>query len=86
MFRHPLLAFVLIVVNIPLYVAIWRVFFTDWKGFLTTLDSALSATYFSSQQEQQDGFYATMKLVFFVLGSIACVMTEYHVLAWLFLR
>lgn len=86
MHRHPLLTLVLVFANIPLYIAIGRVFFKDLQGLLDCLDSIGLYWWGESVQQQQDDFYARLKLISYVLGSVACVMTEYHLIVWLFLH
>ena len=84
--KHPLLTLILIVANVPVYMAIWRLFFRNLQGYLDCLNSIGLYCWGETARQQQDDFYARLKLIFFVPGSAAFVITEYHLIAWLFLR
>ena len=93
-FEHPLLLIALLLLNIPLYVFLWRTFFSGWRDFLDSLRS-VSIVSDSLDRYQQparrepasdrdaDALYPVLKLLLFVLGVLSGVAAEYHVGAWI---
>lgn len=96
-FDHPRLLLVLAIANIPLYLVFGRMVFTSWQVFFSCLRSIgilEYARYLARERlepreapdRQVDAFYEVMRLLLFVLGLLACIGAEYHLIAWLFLR
>lgn len=96
-FDHPHLLVILAIANIPLYIAFGRIVFTSWQEFFTSLRSINILYYarywarFTLEQRdppdrEVDAFYEVMKLLLFVLGLLACIAAEYHLIAWFFLH
>lgn len=70
--------FILLIVNIPVFLGLGRVIFTDWDGFIeavrfwTRVDGALTL-----KREWQEDRWGTSKLPVFILLSVALVLIEH---------
>lgn len=95
-FQHPLLALALLVGNIPVYILLGRLFFGSWQDLVdcvrgvAIVDRSFRLWYRPAQRpppdREVDGLYAALRLLLFVLLSLACVGAEYRSLAWLLYR
>lgn len=96
-FQYPLLlVLVLVLVNIPTYVLLGRVFFKGWRDFFNCVCSIGIANYSldmyqrrferSPPDREVDALSAVFRLLLFGLGSLSCLAAEYHVIVWLLAR
>lgn len=92
--QHPLLVLVLVLLNIPTYLFLGRVFFKGWRDFLSSVGSIPTFLYSQEMYSRRFGWrpppdgevnalYAVMKLLLFVLGALACIAAQYHFVTWL---
>jgi hypothetical protein len=91
-FHYPLLALVLVLGNIPTYVFLGRLFFKTWQDFFDCVRSIGLVHHrlymnrhgirLPPSEREVDGLYAVLKLLLFVLMSLACVGAEYRGIAW----
>jgi hypothetical protein len=95
--EHPLLLITLIGLNIPLYVLLWRTFFSGWQDFLNCLRSISIIGYSLDRYQHRFGWkwaperevnalYPAFRLWLFVLGVLSGVAAEYHFGAWILSR
>jgi hypothetical protein len=91
-FHDPLLALVLVLGNIPTYVFLGRLFFKTWQDFFDCVRSIGLVHHrlymnrygfrLPPSEREVDGLYSVLKLLLFVLMSLACVGAEYRGIAW----
>jgi hypothetical protein len=93
-FDHPQLVWILVIANIPLYIWFGRIFFDGFKGFFASLRGVSRVEGYSVRNEYQyqrseptdeevDGFWAALRLLPFLMLSLACLGAEYHLIVWL---
>ena len=96
-FEHPLLLVALLLLNIPLYVFLWRTFFSGWRDFLDSLrsvsvvaDSLDDDNYRvgrrSTSEPEANALFPFFRLLLFVLGVLSGMAAEYHFGAWILSR
>ena len=66
---------ILVLVNIPVFLGLGRIIFSDWNSFFEALRLWTSADWwFTLQKQWQRDRWETAKLPVFVLGSVALVL------------
>lgn len=96
-FEHPMLLIALALLNIPLYVFLWRIFFSGWQDFFNSLLSVGVMTYSLDRYQHRFGWkwaperevnalYPALRLLLFVLGVLSGVAAEYQFGAWILSR
>ncbi|CAM5459440.1 hypothetical protein [Rhodanobacter lindaniclasticus] len=96
-FEHQLLLIALLLLNIPLYVFLWRAFFSGWRDFFDSLRGVGIINYSLDRYKHRVGWkwaperevnalYPVLRLLLFVLGVLSGVAAEYHFGAWLLSR
>lgn len=94
--EHPLLLVALVVLNVPLYVVLWRTFFSGWQDFFNCLGGVGIIWYSIGRYQHRFGWkwapdqevnalYPVLRLLLFVLGVISGMAAEYHFVVWLLL-
>jgi hypothetical protein len=95
--QHPLLTLALILGNIPTYIFLGRIFFKSGRDFFNCVCSINIVNYSldmyrfrcgwrSPPDREVDALYAVFRLLLFGLGSLTCVVAEYHLITWLLSR
>lgn len=95
--EHPLLLITLLLLNIPLYVFLWRTFFSGWRDFFNSLLGVGIIDYSLRRYPHRFGWkwaperevnalYPVLRLLLFVLGVLSGVAAEYHFGAWILSR
>ena len=78
---------VLVLVNIPLYLLIGKVFFGGWEDFWDAVKFWLTPDLFSLfKGEYWEDCWAEMKLGFFIIACGGCVFGEYMLIQKLFMN
>ena len=96
-FEHPLLLIALVLLNIPLYVFLWRTLFSGWQDFFNSLLSVNIIGYSLERYQHRVGWkwapecevnalYPAFRLLLFVLGVLSGMGAEYHFGAWILSR
>ncbi len=68
----------LVLVNIPVYLGLGRIIFSDWDGFIEALRLWTSADWWLTLEKQwQLDRWSTAKLPVFVLACVALVVLEH---------
>ena len=68
---------ILVLVNIPVFLGLGRIIFSDWNSFFEALRLWTSADWwFTLQKQWQLDRWDTAKLPVFVLGCVALVLLE----------
>ncbi|MFZ2306929.1 MAG: hypothetical protein WAW73_02435 [Rhodoferax sp.] len=68
----------LVLVNIPVYLGLGRIIFTDWDGFIEALRLWTSADWWLTLEKQwRLDRWSTAKLPVFVLACVALVVLEH---------
>ena len=99
MHNHPSLWLILAIANIPLYIGVGRIFFASWHDFFDCVRGIFVIQYYFYQirnrfpirsrqptDREADALYPVLRLLLFVLGMLACVSAEYHLIAWFLSR
>jgi len=77
---------ILIVANLPLYWFLGKILFKDWNGVLECFRYALTPNIISwFRGEYTEDWWAGMRIYFYVIGCVACVLVEYKIIEKLFL-
>lgn len=96
-FNHPHLLILLAIANIPSYIVFGRFTFGDWQSFFSSVRSIgivaanqrlnrYTPRRLPPTDQVTDAFYEGLRLLFFVLGLLACIGAQYYLCAWLFFR